>query len=72
MSFILTLFICSYTAGACLPAYQWPEPFKDGYSCMIAGNVHSIQKLKELGEAPVNEHKMYIKFICTERKETAT
>ena len=69
MSFILTLIICSYTAGTCLPPYQWPQTFPDAYSCMIAGNEQSIAKFKQLGVKPVNKHRMYIKFICTERKE---
>ena len=49
MNFILTLFICSYTAGTCLPPHQWPETFVDGYSCMLAGNNLSNNKLKEIG-----------------------
>ena len=71
MSFILTLFICSYTAGTCLPPYQWPETFKDGYSCMIAGNKESINQFVIMGAEEVNKYKLYIKFVCTERKEIA-
>ncbi len=66
MSFILTLIMCSYTTGICLPPYQWPETFEDGYTCMIAGNKESINKFIKLGAEQVNEHKIYIKFYCTE------
>jgi len=66
MNFVLTLFICSYTAGQCLPPYQWPETFVDGYSCMVAGNNASNEKLIEIGAAEVNSHKIYIKFQCLE------
>ena len=66
MNFILTLFICSYTAGTCLPPYQYPDQFVDGYSCMLAGNNLSNDKLKEIGQNEVNQHKIYIKFQCIE------
>ena len=64
MNFILTLFICSYTTGTCLPPYTWHETYKDGYSCMISGNEKSILKLKEIGKDDVNNHKIFIKFQC--------
>ena len=63
--------MCSYVAGTCLPPYQHPILFTDGYSCMIAGNQESIIKLKEIGEAEVNKHKLFIKFVCTETQGTA-
>lgn len=68
MNFILNLFLCSAVAGTCLPPYQYPDLFSDGYSCMIAGNNESILKLEEIGHTEVNKNKIFIKFICTEQK----
>ena len=36
---------------------------------MIAGNKESINKFVIMGAEEVNKYKLYIKFICTERKE---
>jgi len=68
MNFILNLFLCSAVAGTCLPPYQYPDLFSDGYSCMIAGNNESILKLEEIGHLKVNKNKIFIKFICTEQQ----
>ena len=66
MNYVLHLIMCSAVANTCLPPYQYPDLFSDGYSCMIAGNYESILKLEELGHLKVNENKIYIKFLCTE------
>lgn len=67
MNFVLNLFLCSAVAGTCLPPYQYPDLFADGYSCMIAGNNESILKLEEIGHVEVNKNKIFIKFLCTEQ-----
>ena len=64
MNYVLHLIMCSAVANTCLPPYQYPDLFSDGYSCMIAGNYESILKLEELGHLKVNDNKIYIKFIC--------
>ena len=68
MQFILTLIMCSYTSGTCLPPYQWPIVFHDAYSCMIGGSEASIDKYIALGAEKGNTHKMYIKFYCSPEK----
>ena len=67
MNFILNLYLCSAVATTCLPPYQYPHIFSDGYYCMIAGNEESSLKLEEIGHLEVNENKLFIKFICTEQ-----
>lgn len=66
MNFVLNLIICSALSNSCLPPYRYPDLFDDGYSCMIAGNYKSIEKLEEIGKEDVNKNKIFIKFLCTE------
>ena len=46
MKFILTLLICSQVSGTCLPPYQVPEKFDDGYDCMVTGYEMALDKLQ--------------------------
>ena len=60
MKFILTILICSQVAGTCLPPYQVPEKFDDGYDCMITGYEMALDKLQEMGREDVNKHNIFI------------
>ena len=64
MKFALILFLCSYTADACLEPHHLPKEFKDEYSCLMEGYKQSRYKIKEIGREEVNKHSIYIKFIC--------
>jgi len=70
MKIILTLFMCSISAGECLPPYQWPERFNDSYDCMQFGYKESQKKMEEIGRVEVNKHGIYIRFLCTPVTET--
>ena len=70
MKIILTLFMCSISAGECLPPYQWPERFRDSYDCMQFGYKESHRKMEEIGRVEVNKHGIYIRFVCTPVTET--
>ncbi len=70
MKIILTLFMCSISAGECLPPYEWPERFKDSYDCMQFGYKESHKKMEEIGRVEVNKHGIYIRFLCTPLTET--
>ena len=70
MKIILTLFMCSISAGECLPPYEWPERFKDSYDCMQFGYKESHRKMEEIGRVEVNKHGIYIRFVCTPVTET--
>tara|TARA_R100000353_G_C6486502_1_gene190573 strand:+ start:193 stop:417 length:225 start_codon:yes stop_codon:yes gene_type:complete len=74
MKFALVLFLCSYTADACLQPYPFPIKFDDEYTCLIEGYNQSILKMEEIGKKEVNEHSIYIKFVCAgvEPKESET
>jgi|TARA_R100000008_G_C3515635_1_gene131174 hypothetical protein len=51
--------------GECMPPYPWPDVFNTKYDCLVFGYQESIKKTEEIGRADVNEHGIYIKFICT-------
>ena len=65
MKFILTLIMCSYTDGLCMPGYQWPKQFDSTYDCMMFGYKESMNKMNEVGRVDVNKHQIYIKFTCS-------
>jgi len=70
MKIILTLFMCSISAGECLPPYEWPDRFRDSYDCMQFGYKESHRKMEEIGRLEVNKHGVYIRFVCTPVTET--
>jgi len=69
MKIILILYLCSYTAGSCLPGYQVSETFNDLYDCMDAGYNKSIEKMEEVGREDVNEHEIFIRFACVKEED---
>ena len=72
MKIILTLLMCSYTAGTCMPAYQWPDIFESAYDCSIFGYEESARKLREIGREEVDKYRMSITFTCTLFSEAET
>ena len=65
MKILLTLIICSYAEGVCMPEYRWPDHFNSTYDCMMFGYEESAKKMKEIGRSDVNKHQIYIRFTCT-------
>ena len=72
MKIILILYLCSYVAGECLPAYKWDKEYSDMYDCMLAGYEESINKIEEIGKEEVNKYDMYIKFACIKQEDVTT
>ena len=73
MKFTLLLVMCSYVAGECLPPYTYPQQFNDQYDCFMEGYNLSILKMENIGREEINEHEIYIRFICSvdeEKQET--
>ena len=70
MKIILTLIMCSYIQGTCLPQYEWPTQFDDMYDCMETGYSESMKKMEEVGREDVNKHEIFIRFACVEEQET--
>ena len=66
MKFGLAFILCSYVANTCLPPHHYDFQFDNEYDCMITGYLESLKKIKEIGPADVNQHRMYIKFGCFE------
>jgi len=72
MKFILTMIICSATAGKCLPPYNVDKVYNDGYDCMLDGYKLALDKTIEIGREDINENRIYIKFGCNEDKSNKT
>jgi|TARA_B100000902_G_C26441180_1_gene496147 hypothetical protein len=64
MKFTLLMLICSYVAGECMTPYPMPTQHTNMYSCLEAGYKESLKKLQEIGPQDVNEHEIYLRFIC--------
>tara|TARA_Y100001934_G_scaffold138710_1_gene167414 strand:- start:290 stop:526 length:237 start_codon:yes stop_codon:yes gene_type:complete len=62
----LYMIICSVVAGECMAPVQMDEYYDDMYSCLNAGYKESLSKSVEIGRSDVNEHEIYMKFICRE------
>ena len=69
MKITLFLILCSYVAGECMAPYVYPKQFNDQYDCFIEGYNQSILKMEEIGRKEINEHEIYIRFICSVDKE---
>ena len=63
------MIMCSYVAGECMPPHPMITKYNDMYSCMEAGYKESLKKLQEIGIKDVNEHEIYLRFICKGYKE---
>ena len=66
MKFALALILCSYVSGSCLPPYIYPIKFDDQYDCFIEGYKQSMMKMEKIGREDINEHEIYIRFICSQ------
>ena len=64
----LYMIICSVVAGECMAPVQMDEYYDDMYSCLNAGHQESIDKAKEIGKDDINQHGIYMKFICLEKE----
>ena len=64
MKIILTLFLCSFSTGKCLPPYEYPVQFNDMYDCLNAGYIESLKKSEQIGKEKVNQDGIYIRFAC--------
>jgi len=40
----LVLIICSFQSNTCLPPFEYPIKYNDGYDCMVAGYKESLLK----------------------------
>ena len=65
----LAMIMCSLYANICMDPYVMPSKYDSMYDCMLAGYEESVNKMKELGKEVVNQHGLYIRFICRELPE---
>lgn len=69
MKYTLLMIICSLTAGECMPPHPMPTKYDNIYTCMEAGYKESLRKLQKIGSKDVNEHEIYLRFVCARAKE---
>ena len=63
MKIALFMIMCSAVGNTCLEPHKFGV-YNNHYECMIAGYNESINKTVEIGEKEIEEHKIYIKFVC--------
>ena len=68
MKYALYMIMCSVMAGECMPPYEMKTKYNDMYSGLNAGYKESLVKSEEIGKEQVNEHQIYLKFVCKEEK----
>ena len=68
MKYSLYMIICSLVAGECMPPFKMPDQYNTMYDCLHAGYIESESKLEEIGRKDVNQHQMYIKFLCKDEE----
>ena len=66
MKYTLFMLMCSLVAGECMPPHAMPDKYNSIYDCLNAGYAESLNKSQEIGRKDVNQHKIYIRFICEE------
>jgi|TARA_R100001082_G_C4328102_1_gene144330 hypothetical protein len=69
MKYALYMILCSALAGECMPPHKMPTTYDSMFSCLNAGYEESLKKSKEVGREEVNQHHIYIKFVCKEIEE---
>ena len=69
MKYSLYMIICSLVAGECMPPFKMPDQHNTMYDCLHAGYIESKSKLEEIVRSDVNQHQMYIKFLCKSEEE---
>ena len=65
----LAMIMCSLYANICMDPYVMPSKYDSMYDCMRAGYEESLKKLQEIGAKDVNEHEIYLRFICKQYEE---
>lgn len=63
------MILCSIVAGECMQPFKMPRAYDDLYSCLNGGYAESLNKSKEIGKEEVNQHKMYLRFVCKEEEQ---
>ena len=62
------MIICSLVAGECTTPYQMLDKYSSMYDCLNAGYAESLKKSEQIGKKEVNEHQIYIRFVCEEEE----
>ena len=66
---ILSMIICSALHGNCQPPYTKTVEYNTWAECMYAGTNDTLTLYNVMGPAYINEHKIFIKFQCSEEEK---
>ena len=68
MKYSLYMILCSIIAGECTTPYPMDTKYSTIYDCLNAGYAESLSKSKEIGAEEINQHQIYIRFICKQEE----
>tara|TARA_B100000941_G_C28483338_1_gene543504 strand:- start:289 stop:510 length:222 start_codon:yes stop_codon:yes gene_type:complete len=71
MKIALFMIMCSALANECMPPHKIGQ-YETMYECLNQGYKESLKKSQQLGEEQVNEHEIYLKFVCLPEKAEGT
>ena len=66
MKFMLVMYACSIIAGQCGEGIQDPVSYSSHKQCAVSGYKKAIEILNTMGEATVNDAKVFFSFTCTQ------
>jgi len=66
---ILSVIICSALHGNCQPPYTKNIEYNTWAECMYAGTQDTLTLYQLMGDEYINEHKVFVKFMCSEKIE---
>jgi hypothetical protein len=72
MKLSLILILCSAMQSTCMPPMHTGLQYNTWNDCMIAGYDQSLEFFKTSGADQINEHQLYMTFVCFENTEENT
>ena len=67
MKIVLVMIFCSAMYDSCQDPVSVSQ-HNSWYDCMNAGYQAALDKSIEIGKADVNEHEIFIRFVCAEEE----
>ena len=61
------MLICSALHGNCQPPYTKNVEYNTWAECMWAGTNDTLTLYQVMGDEYINQHKVFIKFMCVEQ-----
>ena len=64
MKFFMSIAVCSFLDGTCMPYLQYPQSFDSRNTCMNFAYKESIEIMNELNQDMVERNRLATKFTC--------